>query len=119
MKIYNFSKEVGNGITMYDSQFVMSRILVTEKPARIGCMYLEENGVIGYHLATVPQLLLIVSGEGWVTGAEGETVRVTAGEAVFWGAGEGHETTTETGLTAIVIESEDLNPSLLMSEREE
>ncbi|MBM7680898.1 hypothetical protein JOD43_001064 [Pullulanibacillus pueri] len=44
----------------------MSRIIQTESPSHIGCMYLEENGIIGFHQAVVPQLLLIMAGEGLI-----------------------------------------------------
>ena len=89
---------------------------MTEKPARIGFMYLDPGGVIGYHQATVPQLLLVVSGEGWVLGKEGDKQRIVQGEAAFWEYGEGHETSTETGLTAMVIECEELEPSRFLKE---
>ncbi|KZE63977.1 cupin [Fictibacillus phosphorivorans] len=114
MKIYHFQKETGKIITKFNSNFIMSRITQTQKPAHIGCMYLDENGIIGYHQAVVPQLLLIVSGEGWVRGETDEYSKVHSGEAVFWEKDEWHETKTETGLTAIVIESEELTTSSLM-----
>lgn len=115
MKIYQFSKEAGKKITQFDSDFMMSRITLTQKPAHIGCMYLEENGVIGYHEAVVPQLLLIVKGEGLVRGESNEFIKVHAGDAVYWEGGEWHETKSETGLTAIVIEGEELDTSFLKS----
>ncbi|CAM5215257.1 Cupin OS=Ureibacillus acetophenoni OX=614649 GN=SAMN05877842_11970 PE=4 SV=1 [Ureibacillus acetophenoni] len=72
-------------------------------------MYLEENGIIGYHQAVVPQLLLIMNGEGFVRGESEEYFKVQPGDAVFWEKDEWHETKTDKGLTAIVIESEELN----------
>lgn len=114
MQFFKFGKEVGQHLTMYDSDFVMSRIAITNQRALIGCMFLEKDGVIGYHEATVPQLLLVIQGEGWVRSGENEKVYVTAGDAVFWEMGEGHETTTETGITAFVIESEELNPGYFL-----
>ena len=92
----------------------MSRIIQTEKVTNIGCMYLEENGVIGYHQAVVPQLLLIMNGEGYVRGESEEYFKVQPGDAVFWEKDELHETKTDKGLTAIVIESEELNPARFM-----
>lgn len=114
MKIYQFKKETGKNITKFDSDFVMARITTTEAPAHIGCMYLEENGVIGYHQAAVPQLLLVMQGEGWVKGGTADYIKIQSGEAVLWEKGEWHETKTETGLTAIVIESEELPTSALL-----
>lgn len=113
MKIYQFKKETGKRITKFNSDFVMSRITQTEKAAYIGCMHLGKNGLVGYHQAVVPQLLLVVSGEGWVKGETDEYVKVQSGEAVFWDKDEWHETKTDKGLTAIVIESVELTTELL------
>lgn len=114
MKFYQFKKESGKKITKFDSDFVMSRITQTEKAVHIGCVHLDGNGVIGYHQAVVSQLLLVVNGEGWVRGETDEYIKVHSGEAVFWDKDEWHETKTDTGLTAIVIESEELTTSLLI-----
>ncbi|MCM3733623.1 cupin [Fictibacillus nanhaiensis] len=117
MKIFNFNKEVGKHITKFDSDFVISRIIQTDKPAHIGCMHLEKDGFIGYHQAVVPQLLLVVGGEGFVRGEDDAFHPIKAGEAAFWIKDEYHETSTKTGLTAIVIESEELNPASFMQEK--
>lgn len=92
----------------------MSRVLQTDMETHIGCMYLEGNGVIGYHQAIVPQLLLVVNGEGYVRNDKEGYIKVQAGDAVFWEQDEWHETETVHGLTAIVIESVELNPSAFM-----
>lgn len=65
----------------------MSRIMQTEKVTHIGCIHLEKDGVVGYHQAVVPQLLLIVEGEGWVRGETDDYINVQSGEAVFWSQG--------------------------------
>lgn len=117
MKIFRFDKNMGEHITKFQSNFIMTKILKTTSPTHIGCMYLEANGIIGYHDAVVPQILLVVHGEGWVTGGNNQKVKIKEGEAVFWDKGEGHETRTETGLSAIVIESQELDPSKFMKTR--
>ncbi len=91
---------------------------MTDGLTKTGCMHLEPNGVIGFHEAVVPQLLLIVSGEGLVRSDNDPPVHIKAGEAAFWKKGEGHETTTETGLTAIVIEAEELSPAKFMTKKD-
>lgn len=111
MEFYQFNKDSGKKISKFNSDFVMSRIVQTVKATHVGCMYLQENGVIGYHQAVVPQLLLVMNGEGYVRGDKEEYFKVQSGDAVFWEKDEWHETKTETGLTAIVIESEELSPS--------
>lgn len=114
MEFYKFNKEVGKQINQYRSNFVMARILQSSQSVQIGCMYLGEGGVVGYHQATLPQLFLVISGEGIVREGDSEWIHVKAGDAVFWMNGEWHETKTETGLTALVIEGEDLDPSRYM-----
>ena len=66
---------------------------------------------MGRHTGRVAQAFVVVQGEGWVSGADGERRPVTAGTAVFWDAGEEHESGTDSGLTAIVVEAERLVPS--------
>ncbi|CAM4120407.1 cupin [Bacillus wiedmannii] len=114
MKIFDFSEKVGKKISAFQSNFIMSKILNHKGNVHIGAMHLRENGIIGYHEAVVSQLLLIVDGEGYVCGADKENVKVEAGQAVFWEKGEFHETITEKGLLAIVIESEELEQAIVM-----
>lgn len=111
MKFYQFSKVHGKNISQFNSKFIMSRIINTDASASIGCMYLEENGIIGYHQAVVPQLLLILDGEGYVRNEQEQYFKVQTGDAIFWEKDEWHETKSDKGLTAIVIESEQLNPA--------
>lgn len=113
MEVYSFKKETGKKITKFQSDFIMRRITRTQKDAHIGCMHLDEHGVIGYHQAVVPQLLLVVEGEGVVRGEAEKFTPVKTGDAVYWGKNEWHETKTDTGMIAIVIESEELDVSAL------
>ncbi|MBT2680190.1 cupin domain-containing protein [Bacillus sp. ISL-35] len=118
MEFYNFKKDIGVDITKFDSNFVMSRIVRTVNATHIGFMYLDQDGIIGFHQATMPQLLLVVSGSGVVRGESEEYYKVEPGTAVFWRKGEWHETKTDKGLTAVVIESEELNPASYMAKLE-
>ncbi|MED1865294.1 cupin [Fictibacillus nanhaiensis] len=111
MKIFQFTKESGRHISKFNSNFVMTRIAKTKNPAQIGCVHLEAGGVIGYHQAVVPQLLLVVSGEAEVCGEDKIMHKINAGEAAFWIKDEFHETSTKCGLTAIIIESAMLEPA--------
>jgi quercetin dioxygenase-like cupin family protein len=114
MEFYKFYKDSGKKISRFNSDFIMSRIIRTNKVTNIGCMHLERNGIVGYHQAVVPQLLLILNGEGYVRNEKDEYFKVVSGDAVFWEKDEWHETKTDIGLTAIVIESEELIPGLFM-----
>ena len=116
MEIFTFGKKDGQVINHFDSTFIMTKILNTKGEVRMKCMHLAEGGIIGFHKAVVPQLLLVVQGEGCVRGIGGET-KVTIGDAVFWEKDEGHETISETGMMAIVIEAEILEPAVFMKKR--
>lgn len=110
MEIFSFRKETGKNISKFHSNFIIARIAQSDGDAHIHCMHLPENGIIGHHQAVVPQLLMVVEGEGWVKGEEDEYIAVKTGYTVFWRQDEWHETKTKTGLTAIVIESEAISP---------
>jgi quercetin dioxygenase-like cupin family protein len=73
---------------------------------KLSKLELETGGVVGMHEATCPQLFLVVAGSGWVRAGDGERVAVARGDAAFWDTGELHESGSEDGLTAIVVEAE-------------
>jgi quercetin dioxygenase-like cupin family protein len=115
MKVFRFDPDVGRPITAFGSHDVLlSRIMRTSSGVQIGCMHVQPNGVIGLHQAVGPQLFLVVQGQGWARGKDTPRTAIHAGQAVFWEDQEWHETGTETGLVAIVIEGEVLEPERFM-----
>jgi quercetin dioxygenase-like cupin family protein len=78
-------------------------------PIQAAIFRIAPGGRIARHPATVPQVLAVLEGSGAVSGADGAAEPVTAGDAVFWARGEEHETTSATGLTALVIEGEQVD----------
>ncbi|MHB1954264.1 cupin domain-containing protein [Alicyclobacillus sp. ALC3] len=117
MKIFRFDTEVGHQLTAFGSHdVVLSRILRTTDRVQIGCIRVQPDGVIALHKAVGPQLMLVVQGEGWVRGREDSRTPVHAGQAVYWKDGEWHETGSESGLTAIVVEGAALEPERVMPE---
>jgi hypothetical protein len=78
-------------------------------------MLLGEHGIVGFHPAATPQLFLVVSGYGWVRSEESTgRMPISAGQAAYWEKDEWHESGTDAGMTAIVIESETLEPAEFM-----
>lgn len=73
---------------------------------QVTCLALAVGGVIGTHPATGTQLFLVVAGEGWVAGPDGQRVPVSAGFGARWAAGEEHTSGTETGLMALAVEGD-------------
>jgi hypothetical protein len=119
MKLFRFDAGVGQAIGNFGSvNLVFSRIVRPNADVRISCMHLGAQGKVGDHQAATPQLFLVVQGEGWVRGAARDLIPITVGTAAFWEKDEWHESGTETGMTAIVIESEALDPAEFMPEKE-
>jgi quercetin dioxygenase-like cupin family protein len=105
MKIFQFNAHPSRAIIEYGSQnAVVAHLVRRSDQVSVVCIRLEADGVLGYHQATGDQLFLVIEGVGWVRAESTDRIPVTAGQAAFWHSGEWHETTTETGLTAIVIE---------------
>ena len=103
-RTFRFDADLGRHVTRFGSDFVISRLFHSGE-LHVGCMRLGPGGLIGMHPASTPQLLAIVEGEGWICGPEGDRTSVSAGTAVFWSEGEMHETGTDSGLVAMVIET--------------
>lgn len=116
MKLYRFDVEVGENIDLYGSSgFVISRIARIVEDAVVHCAYLGVNGVVGYHQATLPQLFLVVQGQGWVRGEAPDRTPIKAGQVAYWGKDEWHEAGTETGMEVILIEGIKFDLSRLTS----
>ena len=99
----------GRRVEHYGSRgFTHFRVGLIEGSAVLGYVQLEEGGVIGRHPAPAPQLLIVVDGSGYVSGADGAEQGIAAGEAVHWELGEEHETRADKGLVAVVVEAESL-----------
>ena len=45
MKFYIFNKDSGKKVSKFNSDFIMSRIIQTDKITNIGCMHLDRKGI--------------------------------------------------------------------------
>ena len=115
MQVFRFDAAAGRALEVFGSQaLVMSRIGRVDGEVEIGCMHIGAGGIVGYHQAAVRQLFLVVAGTGWVRGADTTRHPIAAGEAAYWEAGEWHESGSQDGMTAIVIEAATLDPGRYM-----
>jgi hypothetical protein len=115
MKNFRFDPEVGKSIEAYGSSgFVISKVVHLFEETDVKCAYLSSNGIIGYHQTTKDQLFVVIQGEGWVRGESPEKHPIKAGQAAFWEEGEWHESGTETGMTVILIEGDNIDPTKTM-----
>lgn len=74
--------------------------------AHLVVVTVRAGGTIGRHPAAGRQLLVVVSGDATVSGADGVPVSLGPGQAAVWEPGEAHETSSEGGLTAFVVEGD-------------
>ena len=86
----------------------LSRSIFHGSPFQVAVFRVAPGGRIARHPATYPQILAVLDGSGDVSGSSGVDEPIEAGEAVFWQAGEEHETKTADGLTALIIEGDGL-----------
>jgi quercetin dioxygenase-like cupin family protein len=77
--------------------------------AHVVVIEIGPGGVVARHPAVVAQLFVVVRGSGWVSGAAGGREEIRAGEAVLWDPGEDHESGSDVGMTALVVEAESLD----------
>ncbi|OLT10714.1 hypothetical protein BJF78_05270 [Pseudonocardia sp. CNS-139] len=66
---------------------------------------LAPGGGIGRHPATGWQTFAVVAGAGWAAGGDGVRHPVAPGVAALWAPGEAHESGTDTGMVAVLVES--------------
>ncbi len=85
-----------------------TRVAAGEGAVHLTCLAIEPGGTIGAHPAPVDQLFLVIAGEGWVSGPDGQRVAVSTGDGVHWEPGEEHASGTAVGLTALALEGPSL-----------
>jgi quercetin dioxygenase-like cupin family protein len=109
VRIFDCAEAVGRGITRYDSDGATYAGLVTiSGEGALGMVRLAAQGRLGRHPAILRQLALVIDGSGAVSGVGGRPVALAAGSGVLWEPGEEHQTTTETGMTLLILEAEHL-----------
>jgi quercetin dioxygenase-like cupin family protein len=92
-------------LTEFDSSGGVVRFVARSDNASIVQFELAEGGCVGLHPAVTDQVLIVVSGAGQVRTGPSQPIDVSAGDVVRWEAGEEHETTSTSGLVALVVEA--------------
>lgn len=103
MRIFRFDEEVSRQISDFGSRLKLSPLIAEGSSALVQVMHLPSGGRIGRQQTTEQQLFVVVSGSGWVSGAEGRRRNLGVGYAALWETGEDHETGSEAGLMAICV----------------
>jgi quercetin dioxygenase-like cupin family protein len=114
MKILDFSGRPGEPIDAYGSVGASSvRLADGAGAAHVYCVRFAPGGVIGDHEAGFGQLFLVIEGSGWAmtgTGAGRVRLDLAAGQAAYFARGEVHAKGSDVGMTAIMIQVDDLRP---------
>ncbi len=74
----------------------------------VSVLHVEPGGRVGRHPAPLDQIVAVVAGAGWVSGEDGDPLLISAGQAVVFDAGEEHELGSDDGMTAFMVEADDL-----------
>jgi hypothetical protein len=115
MKRYNLGPEYSRQIGDYGSSFRLMRLHWSKvSEVRVDIAYLAPGEFIARHAAGLPQLFCVIAGNGWVSGEDEIEHPISASEAAFWVQGELHATRSDDGLTAVIIQSPELDPGALL-----
>lgn len=129
MRIFSFETTAGRPLTQWTdekgvshrvdpktSKVVISPVFMSQAASRFACFHVGPGGFVPRHPATGPQLFAVVEGSGWVSGDDGKRVPLKPGQAAYWERGESHESGTDDGMKAIVVECESFDPAAFMRE---
>ena len=86
------------------TEFELIRRYFDRGPVRRGLGIGDDCALIEPAAGT--QLLVVVDGDAVVSGSDGVARSIGPGEAAVWEVGEPHETRTERGLLALVVEGD-------------
>ena len=104
MNKLEFSREHARPIELFDAVAASNVHLASGSgEVHVYCVYFAPGGIIGEHPAGYAQLFLVMAGEGWVAGADGERVSLRAGEGAFFSPNEQHSKGSEPGMTVLIF----------------
>ncbi|WP_244928277.1 cupin domain-containing protein [Nocardioides sp. W7] len=106
MRVLSLGAQPGRPVDAHGSRgFDVSAFGITAE-AHLVTVRLKAGGVIGRHPAAGRQLMVVLSGDAIVSGSSGDPVVLQAGQAAVWEPNELHETRSESGLVALVVEGD-------------
>jgi quercetin dioxygenase-like cupin family protein len=112
MEILRFDVGQAQRIEDYDAKLSAAHSVGEgEGEAHVYLVYFEPGGEIGPHVAGFGQLFFAVAGAGWVAARDGERVSLAEGEAAFIRRGEMHSKGSESGMTGLMVQVRDLEPT--------
>ena len=104
MRFVEVDTRGGRAIDAYDSHGVSGAPVVRAEDVAVTVLDLAAGGEIGRHPAPSEQLLVVLSGAGTVSGADGEWRSIRTGQAVVWSRGEEHGARAGEPMRLLVVE---------------
>lgn len=112
MRIIYFPRDHARPIDLFDAVAASNVHLGSGRgETHVYCLYFGPGGGIGEHPAGYAQLFLVVEGEGWVAGSDGSRVPIAAGQAAYFSPGEVHSKGSDAGMTVIMVQTDELEPT--------
>jgi hypothetical protein len=88
MKLVDLSPERATAIREFDAISVAAVALASGSgAAHVYALHFEPGRLIGPHLAGFGQVLVPLTGSGWVAGADGVRFPLVPGQAAYWSRG--------------------------------
>jgi quercetin dioxygenase-like cupin family protein len=106
VEIIRFDHDTATAVDQFDSRAASVNHVARIVEGRVVAVHLGPNGVLGRHAAVAEQMFVVVQGDGTVSGADGTAHTIRAGDAAIWRSGEFHESRTEHGMIAVVLEGD-------------
>ena len=109
MRIIDVRAESEPEISEFESLGARAKQLADGRgESHVYVVHFDAGGVIGPHPTGLGQIFLVLSGSGWVAGADGQRHSLTVGQAALIERGELHSKGSDVGLDAVMIQIEEL-----------
>ncbi len=106
MRIVSLGAVAHRAIDAHGSKRFTVGALGLTADAHLVVVRLRAGGIIGRHPAAGRQVLVVVEGTAHVAGHDDVPVEIGPGQAAVWEPNEPHETRSEAGLIALVVEGD-------------
>ncbi len=112
MQIIDFPRDHASPIDLFDALAASNVHLASGRgETHVYCLYFDAGGSIGEHPAGFAQLFLVIEGHGWVAGSDGLRAPVKAGQGAYFAPGELHSKGSDSGMTVIMVQADELEPA--------
>ena len=104
VRVVDLSAARGRWIAAHGGAFTLVPIMAPDDAARTVVMHLGPGDTVGEHETATRQLMVVVRGSGWASGADGVRTSIAEDHGVLFEEGETHAAGTDTGMTVVVVE---------------